>query len=355
METIKLKFNDFRIIPDFNSVHREAISDEVYFSSKYAKFLSNSRLKWINPVEGGSPLLFQSPPKQRSTALNLGSAIHEAILQPEDFELAPKIDKPTAKLGMVMDEIDRSLHSKRIFDSFDDLIIDAALKVDYYTNSINSKLDSIKSVWNEYGPVLDNLRRNSNKEIVTLSNNDWDIATACINSLRDNTEIMSKIHPTDVFGDPIESYCEDALFMDFIVVHEGSKCATLRFKLKIDNWTIDEETKTVTLNDLKTTGKSVNHFIEETGSLYNFHYYRQLGIYGIILMYYLNKTRGVTKEMGWKLKANILAVETIPNYWSRCFSIDDNLLKIGIKEAYELLKRVAACEIFGYENDFIFE
>lgn len=68
----KALFKDFRIVPDFNSVHREAISDEEYFSAKYAKCISNSRLKWIDPTDGGNPELFKSPPRFSNTSLSRG-------------------------------------------------------------------------------------------------------------------------------------------------------------------------------------------------------------------------------------------------------------------------------------------
>ena len=357
METINLKFSDFRIIPDIESAHREQIDDGVYFSTAYSKFLSNSRLRWINPEEGGSPQLFLNPPRLILGALNLGSYIHGSILNPEEFYLAPKMDKPTAKLGLVIDEIEKLLKSKRVkFDTFDELIKTAALNVDYYTKIIDSKIDSIKVAWNKYATRLEEIKLQAEgKPILTLSNTDWDTAHNCVESLKNNSTIMSKIHPVDVFGDPIESYCEDALFMDYIVTYQGKQCVTLRFKLKIDNWTIDEDSKIVTVNDLKTTGHQVDTFIEPGGSLERLHYYRQLSIYSEILMYYLLKTRGVSKDLGWTVNHNILAVETVMSNYSRCFVINDNYIRKGIDEAHQLLKRVAACEIFGYDKEYIFE
>lgn len=357
METINLKFSDFRIIPDIQSVHREIIDDGEYFSKKYSMFLSNSRLKWINPTEGGSPQLFLNPPKLRLTALNLGTAIHASILTPDEYYIAEKIDKPSAKLGLVLDEIERLLKSrKQPFESFDELIKTAAINVDYYSQKIDTKIDYIKNVWAEYASKVEILKDVAEgKPILTLSNQDWDTAQACIQSLKENNDIMSKLHPRNVFGDPVESYCEDALFMDYIVTYQGKQCATLRFKLKIDNWTIDEESKTITVNDLKTTGHLVNSFVEPDGSLNRLHYYRQLAIYKSILMNYLLKTRGASEASGWTVNCNILAVETIGNHNSRSFIINDEYIYRGIDEANELLKRVAACEIFGYDKEYIFE
>lgn len=41
----KIKFSDFEIIPVMKSVKNLDMSDEMYFSNKYRKYISNSRLK----------------------------------------------------------------------------------------------------------------------------------------------------------------------------------------------------------------------------------------------------------------------------------------------------------------------
>lgn len=72
-------------------------------------------------------------------------------------------------------------------------------------------------------------------------------------------------------------------------------------------------------------------------------------------MYYLLKTRGASETSGWTVNCNILAVETVMNNYSKSFIINDEYIHRGMDEANELLKRVAACEIFGYDKEFIFE
>lgn len=101
----RVKFSDFEIIPIMKSVRKEEISDEIYFSNKYSRYISNSRLKYINPAEEGSPQLFKTPPRLSTTSLVNGSAVHECLLQPAEFELAPKLGKPTAKLGAVVEMV----------------------------------------------------------------------------------------------------------------------------------------------------------------------------------------------------------------------------------------------------------
>lgn len=68
----KVKRSDFRISLDINSVRREEMNDETYFSSAYKNYISNSRLKWIDPSANGSPILFQNPPKLKTNSLNIG-------------------------------------------------------------------------------------------------------------------------------------------------------------------------------------------------------------------------------------------------------------------------------------------
>lgn len=343
----KVKFSDFKIIPDINSVRKEEIDDDTYFSSKYSGYISNSRLKWINPKEGGNPELFKAPPKLKTSSLNLGSRIHELILQPESFELAPKVGKPSAKLGDVMDFIPGFLKDGI---GLDDAIKQAAIKADYFSNSIDSKIESIKEVWNNYNNNINQLDMPEKIRRI-VSDKDWDIINSCVESCNSNDKIAQLLHPENA-----QCYYEDALFMDFIVTYKGNKCAILRFKLKADNWTIDFDNKIVTLNDLKTTGKSVNCFMEpESGSFNHYNYARQMACYSQVLWYFCMRNFGVSKETGWQLKANMLVVETIPNYWSRAYYVTDKQLREGMRMFYELMCRVAYCEIFGYDKEIEFE
>lgn len=354
----EIKFSDFKIIADVDSVHKECIDDETYFGEKYKSMISNSRLKWINPVENGSPDKFKNPPHLKTDSLSLGSVVHQCTLEKDKFYLLPKIGKPGAKLGKVFDEIDSIVtHTEKgKLGSLDDIIKNAALKVDYYSKSIDKKLEDIKQAYITYIHNLEkNLDRDNGKTPLVLSDNDWDIATACINSLQNDTYVQNLLFPVDELLEPRKDvYCEDAMFMDFIIIYKDKHCVTLPFKMKIDNWNIDYDNKIVTLNDLKTTGKSVNKFMLDDGSWYHYHYYRQLGAYTKVLKYFVNKEFGISENTGWRFKSNICAIETIPNYWSRIFNISDAELNRGLDEFYELLKRVAACEIFGYEEQLNF-
>lgn len=351
---MQVKFSDFKIIPVIDSIKRLDIDDNVYFSSKYSGYISNSRLKYIDPTEDGSPELYRNPPHLTTNSLQIGSAVHCILLQPDSFVLAPKMHKPTAKLGMVADYV----HKHKSDDvSIEDTIREASRNIGYYVNQIDSKIPMVIEKCTPYWEALAEPRwKKKGIEEIFLSDSDHDVVTGCLKACYDNQQIMNKLHPTDAFGDPVESYNEIAFFIDFLVTYKGKQCTTLRFKMKADNYTVDVENKKVVLNDLKTTGKPVAWFMnEEYGSISHYHYYRQLFLYLWVLWLYCERKYGATKETGWTSEANFLVVQTIPEYKSRCYNVNSNWLKKGKIEAEELLKRVAAQQIFGWKTPIDFE
>lgn len=349
---MKINFSDLKIVPVLDSIKRMDISDEIYFS-KYRDYISNSRLKNIDPNDGGSPEQYKNPPHITTSSLNIGSAVHECLLQPDSFVLAPKMHKPTAKLGAVADYV----YSHRSNDvPIEETICEASQHVGYYVNQINSKIPMVIEKCTPYWEELDKPRwRKEGVEEIFLSDSDYDTVSGCLNSCFANKQIMDKLHPVDVFGDPVESYNEIAFFIDFLVTYQCKKCTTLKFKMKADNYTVDKENKIVTLNDLKTSGKPVAWFMNtEYGSMQHYHYYRQMFLYNWVLWLYCQKHYGASKEAGWKSECNMLVVQTFPDFGSRCYNVSTGWLKKGKQEGEELLKRVAAHQMFGWGTEIEF-
>lgn len=351
---MQVKFSDFKIIPVMDSIKRLDISDEEYFSDKYRGYISNSRLKYINPKEAGTPELYKHPPRFTTQSLKVGSALHQMLLQPDSFTLLPKMGRPTAKLGDVVEMV--YILEKDGMDRID-AIRKACNEIGYYVNQIDRKIPMIIEKGTPFWEALDAPRsRNHKKEEILLSDADYDIVSGCLESCYNNNEIMSKLHPTDIFGDPIESYNEIAFFIDFLVTYKGKKCCTLKFKMKADNYTVDVMDKKITLNDVKTTGKAARWFMnEEFGSLVHYHYYRQLALYLWVLQLYCANQYGASKTTGWTSECNFLVVQTFPDFESKCYKLNSYWLKHGKLEAEMLLKRVAAYEMFGWKSEINFE
>ncbi len=341
----QINFSDFEIIPIISSARREKISDEIYFSNKYANFISNSKLWYINPKQDGSPSNFMNPPHLNTQSLFLGSCIHELILQPEIFSLAPKCKKPTAKLGATIDKIIYyRKHGQSIYDS----IIKASKDCDYYVNQIDSKIHKIIKEGLKY--YL--LSKNFDDNMLTLNDRDWETCHNCVSNVLSNTAITSVLHPTDDFMNPISTFNEDALFMDVVVLYKGH-AVKLKLKAKADNRTIDEENKVLTLNDLKTTSKPIGMFMrKQDGSFTKYHYSRQFAFYKFMLETYCMKEYGYNHN--WTFNGNVLAVNTA-NYESRLFKVNKSQFEQGKREFEQLLKRVAFYELFGYNKEVIFK
>lgn len=352
---MNVRLSDFKIIPLLDSIKRVDMDDETYFSPKYSKYISNSRLKYISPKDGGSPEQYQNPPHFSTQSLKIGSAIHECLLQPESFTLAPKMGRPTAKLGDVVEKVYNYVKDGM---NQNDAIRKACVEVDYYVNQIDRKIPMIIEKGTPYWEALNTPRwKKEGIEEIFLSDPDYDTVTKCLESCFNNKDIMDKLHPTDVFGDSVESYNEIAFFIEFAVEYKGKLLPNkLKFKMKADNYTIDTISKKIVLNDVKTTSKPIAWFMNsEYGSLVKFSYHQQLGLYLWILELFCLKFYGATKETGWTSEANFLVVQTSDPNDARCYNLNDRWLSKGLKRGQDLLKRVAAYENFGWKTEINFE
>ena len=127
---MKINLNEITINPDLDSIEIIPMSHEEYFGPKYSNYTSNSRLKLINPDDGGSPLRYKEGFKNNQEGyLALGTCVHSGVLTPNEFILGPDLNKPTAKLGLVIDKIIKYRDKGyKIIDS----INMACHEVDYY-------------------------------------------------------------------------------------------------------------------------------------------------------------------------------------------------------------------------------
>ena len=314
--------------PIIDSLVYKEISDEQYFGSEYTNYISNSRLSLINPEQGGSDEMFLENKHKSSSSLSLGSAVHEMILQPDEFRLAPKCSKPTAKLGMMADYLYPYYRLKK--EVTEDQIIEASNVIDYYKGKMDKKkidnvLDKCTKYW-AYRVVYD-IEEGDYKEPIFLDDTSYDKCIGCVKSIQDNGSIQSLLHPTNAI-------CENeaTLLMDFKYTNDQGSCI-IKFKSKLDNFTIDENL--VVLNDLKTTGHYVDQFKD---SFEKYHYYRQGACYSYLLSLYAKKYHNI--ETIDSLKCNFLLISTIPEFKSGIFPMKYEDLERGWNEFVTLMNKV---------------
>ena len=356
----------------------ENVDDKDYFGEAYKDFISNSMLKLINPEEGGAPTKFlEGFSSTKSSALELGSAVHQMILEKEKFFLN-EVDKPSGKVGPIADTIHQLVEEGVDLEA---AVKQACVEHEYYKSSLTQKrLDDVLEKSREY---LDFLKQQSSEPgSIVLSALQKDKLYGCLESTKGNKLIMGLLNPPTTGIDEetgleydidVQTFNEDVMTMEYEATFPDedpddvvSECVTTKFKIKakIDNWTVDHTNKIVTLNDLKTTGKPLNSFggtryktvnaegneyeVFKKGSFHEYHYHRQMGMYGFILKQYAIKQFGFDDT--WTLKVNMLVVETNKPYMSHAFTVGTKWLTIGYYEFLSLLKRVSYHKEYGFDK-----
>ena len=340
-----MKLSDIKIIPILESIKALDISDQEYFSQEYKKYISNSSLSLINPEQGGSPQLYyeglSAHPKYMDSMV-FGSAVHQLILQPDDFTLIENVNRPTAKAGFMADEL-YPIFIKNGDITFDD-IIKASDKIDYYKGKMDDKkVDALRLKCKDYHSQRRAYENGSSfnelKEPIYLDEKSRFKLRECLKSVKNNQEIQKLLNPDSLLSEP-ESKNEICILLDVKAIYPSKEERILSLKAKIDNYTWDESIGELVINDLKTTGHEISEF---QNSFYKYHYYRQMAMYSWLLFLLLGQDQKLS------MKSNMLLVSTIPPYNSGVFKVLDTHIKRGMNEFSELLKRVAYHEQYGYD------
>ena len=329
-----MQLSEIKLTPLLDTLQLIKISDAEYFSPKYGEYISNSRLGLLNPRQDGSPESFFTGFKDEGfiSSLVIGSAVHELVLQNESFELAPALGKPTAKMGAMADELYPVWleHPIRTSD-----ITEASNKVNYYKGKLTP--DRIKQVNEQcipYWKARKKLVSNSNKELIYLDDKSRDTVYNCVEALTNNLQVQELLHPSGLIDAPI-SLNENALLLDVQAECPNGKTFIMHLKAKLDNFTIDLESDTVVVNDVKTIGKVVS---EIDSNISKYHYSRELAMYLFLLRLYVIKEYGIENPT---MKANYLVVSTVPQYYTKVRAMTKKECYAGLHEFRTLLRYVA--------------
>lgn len=344
-----------RIIP--KTIVEKNISDAEYFSDTYKEYSSNSKLKLINPIEGGSPeLYFSEISAGFSQSLIFGSAVHSLILQPESYTLSNYPYKPSGKLGEFITKVVKNRKNKM---TANEAVLKASEEVNYYYGKLSKKIlkralhDGYKYYKDLYLGGVD-----TDGSAIVLDLKTANMVSECVSAFK-GTPCDKVLHKTNVFNTQRQKN-EYAIFTDFEVIMHDGVSVIIPFKLKIDNYSIDDELGILTLNDLKTTSKPVEFFMGDKklnlitneyeshlGSFQKYHYYRQIAVY----LYVLSNLH--TQKLIYN--ANILAIQSKPPYSSMIFPISNAYVQKGLREFKDLLCRVAFYTRFGTHTDRHYE
>lgn len=341
-----MKLSEIKIIPLLDTLKLEDISDDIYFSEKFSNYISNSRLKYINPEEGGCPAdFFEKRPTQRSDSLRFGSAVHTLTLQPDEFVLVDKVDAPTAKAHYMAEYLYDMMKTKGTTNPTDEDIIVASNVIDYYKGKMNDKkILELRGKCNQYWLQRLNFEKDytGTATPIFLDPKSRIKLQSCLASLEKDSAIQKLLNPDGLLGKPIIGN-EKTILLDIRVEAPNHEPFILRLKSKLDNFSIDVDDNLIVVNDLKTTGRLV---VEFNQAIEKYHYHRELAMYSWLLKLCANKFYNMNNPT---IKGNFLVVETIPEYYTKVVPMTKKLYVNGFEEFSHLLKLVAYYVMHGYE------
>lgn len=336
--------DNIKITPILDSLCLEKISDNEYFSKQYSNYISNSRLSLINPDQDGNPeKFFEGFKPIYSAAFDLGSGVHQKVLQSDLFEICDIVDKPTAKLGALADRL-YSSHKGKI-PSKEEICKEATI-VDYYggnlsDNRINDIISKCTNYWTSRRKFEDSY--SGNKEILYFDPKSRQIVYNCVEALNKNKKVQELLYPKGIIEQPI-SECEQAILLDILIEINNESKFILKLKSKLDNYTIDFESNTICVNDVKTIGKIVS---EMSNNIQKFHYNREIAMYSWLLYLCAEKFYNINKPI---IKGNYLVVSTIPGHYTKVIPMTKKMFSEGWDEFIYLLKLVAQNVATNYKD-----
>lgn len=342
---------EIEIIPD--SIIFTKMDDAIYFSEQYKEYISNSKLSLINPDEGGSIEKFEEGFKSEySSSFELGGAIHASLLQKDLFYIS-KFIKPGGKLGIFIEEV---FKNRKLGYSIVECVNLASISADYYKGKLSSnRLKTALKTGFKYYHYLrheEQIERKENfgKCPIYLSDSNYSKYYSCIKTALDNSDVTKFVYPEQLKGS-IESFNEYAILCD-IKVTVGDRSIILKLKGKLDNLLIDHDNNIIIINDLKTTSKPITFFmgnrvkvVEEDksvwkwfdGSFQKYRYYRQIALYSWLAQCAVQQQFGLI----YKTNANMVVLETVPNFQTKVYKVKNAHVKRGIQEFKKLLTDIA--------------
>lgn len=200
-----------------------------------------------------------------------GSLLHCLLFEPENvlnkFNIVPG-KTPTDNIRKVMK--DMSLYtSETDFNNIkDSVILDSLKNMNLYQSLKTDEQRLAKIKVSDYKPYWTFIN-NTNVNVVDQETLDKSKKRVEILMANEEVKDLLQMVEKDFELDPVETYCEKKLRADL-------KNYTFGLKGIVDYYKIDSEEKTITICDLKTTGKTLSEF-GETVNFYN--YWLQAAVY----------------------------------------------------------------------------
>lgn len=298
--------------------------------------ISNSSLGYIDPLAGGNARQFKryldgEMEKYESSSFELGTLIHQMILEPETIDMEPA-NVPGPKVKEIIDKLFAIMRTEypgltenfSLEESLGKINIDDLLTDFYKSRSLQSKHATLIKDGSDYWFAL---CQAADKTLVTPEV--FQQVHECVDSIQRHSIANHLLMGGDNGEyDEAMNECEITWAEDWQVTLD-EPAVEIDMKAKLDRILFNHTAKTITLVDLKTTRSPLGKFHD---TLYKYEYHRQLAFYQFALGraypdYTIDRTY-------------IIAVQTNKSYPCEVFAIDESWLELGWQRACGLINRV---------------
>lgn len=334
----------------FLNINGGDMPDSQYFALK--GYTSISRLKLLNTRDGSPQKYLDGFSHEYNPSLLLGTSVHTAILQPDEFEISNYQKKPSGKLGYF---IERAYYWRTQHKTIAESISLASDDADYYKGRITPKIlrKALEQGFDYYYNLMIGTFK-SDKEVIVLSKQMLENYHACVDSINNSYPIQKILKQNDF--EEKQFFNEIAMFSDVEVTFPDGKKHLIKIKGKLDSVVWDPESEILYLNDVKTTSKQLEYFMGKyiDGQVYegvfeHHFYYGQLYLYSVMLQKYFQEILHINYK---ELQCNIFAVETVNQHRADVFRINNSYIDLGCKVVKDWICRLAYHKMYGFDKEY---
>jgi len=270
--------------------------EEEFYSKPFNRSYSGLNRLLFSPKLFYSHYVLQQREEKLDSYLLEGKVIHCLLLDGDNFDkqfVISPLSLPSDNPKIVVDKVFRYAQETNSLDqdlrSFEAVILDILKEINLHQSLKTDEQRVDKMVTDQTVSYFDFLKQKGSKDVI-----DTEMYNRCLESvqvLRQNPEVVKVL---DLYGNSGSTvYSEHQIQIDLPGYPFGLKGI-------IDNLVVNESNKTIVINDLKTTGKTVAEFAE-TVDYYN--YWLQAAIYKKLVM------MNFAVDGTWKVEFNFIVID----------------------------------------------
>ena len=270
--------------------------EEEFYSKPFNFSYSGMNRLFFSPKLFYSHYVLQQKEEKLDSYLLEGKVIHCLLLDSDNFErqfVVSPVSLPSDNPKLVVDRVFKYAQESNSLDqelrSFDNIILDILKEINLHQSLKTDEQRVEKMITDQTVSYFDFLKQKGIKDVI-----DTEMYSRCLESvqiLRQNPEIVKVLGLYGETGATV--YSEHPIQIDLPGYPFGLKGI-------LDNIVVKENDKTIVINDLKTTGKTVAEFAE-TVDYYN--YWLQAAIYKKLV------SVKFAIDSSWKVEFNFIVID----------------------------------------------